>query len=282
MFKNFIALITYFLLIVISSSCDKLTPESRVPSYIKIDSVIVESPSSAYNVTQNINDVWIDLNAQRQGIYELPACFPIIAEGKENLTILAGIKKNGIATSRCTYPFYSFYDIDTTFIATDTLHITPVFHYIENINIWHEDFEDAGIKLTTTSKSNSTLKRDTINADNHVGFFQVSSDKKNFQCATNNHFVFPTSKQNIYMELDYKCDDEFVVGLFIETNTQVIETPILTINPHPNDFNKIYIDLTQAVSSHPEANSFKIFIGASYYEVSNPKYYIDNLMILYP
>jgi hypothetical protein len=263
-------------------SCNKTKYKSSIPAYIKIDSVVVIPPSSAYNITQNINDIWIDLNAKRQGIYELPACFPIIASGNQHLTIFAGIKKNGISASRSVYPFYSFFEIDTTFVITDTLHLIPIFNYIKNINIWHEDFEDAGIKLTTTSKSNAILKRDTINTNNHVGFFQVSSNKKNFQCATSTHFNFPTTGKNIYMELDYKCDDEFIIGLFIETNTQVIETPILTINPHPNDFNKIYIDLTQAVSSHPEANSFKIFIGASYYEVSNPKYYIDNLMILYP
>ena len=63
-------------------------------------------------VTDNITDAWVYLNDNLQGVYELPANFPVLAKGNQTLRVKAGIKLNGISSTRSPYPFYESF-IDT-------------------------------------------------------------------------------------------------------------------------------------------------------------------------
>ena len=90
-------------LLILLSSCKK-EPVNKIPGFIKIDDIILNN-----NTTDNITDAWVYINDQLQGVYELPAHFPVLEIGKNKLRIRAGIKNNGIASSRAAYPFYSSY-----------------------------------------------------------------------------------------------------------------------------------------------------------------------------
>ena len=71
-----------------------------IPSYMSINSVTLDE-----NSTHNISDVWIYIDDNLQGVYELPANFPILDEGTHKLRVKAGIKDNGISAKRIPYPF---------------------------------------------------------------------------------------------------------------------------------------------------------------------------------
>ena len=82
-----------------------------------------------------------------------------------------------------------------------------------------------------------------------------------------NYQDFPLSFDNVpqqgsptYMELDYKNNTSFLVGMYINfPNSPTLEKGLLWINPK-EDWNKIYIDLTQTVSEAIGAETFSIFI----------------------
>ena len=70
------------------------------PAYIKINDIELNNSS-----TDKITDAWVYIENQLQGVYELPAKFPVLETGVKEIRIKAGIKNNGISSSRVFYPF---------------------------------------------------------------------------------------------------------------------------------------------------------------------------------
>ena len=90
-------------------------------------------------------------------------------------------------------------------------------------------------------------------------------------------YFLPTGGEPIYLELDYKCNQSFVVGVIGGGSD---EREALTINPS-DDWNKIYIQLTNVVSRQPTyaTQGYQVFIRATK-EVNSPKIYLDNIKLI--
>ena len=75
--------------------------ENLTPAYIKINDIELNNSS-----TDKITDAWVYIENQLQGVYELPAKFPVLETGVKEIRIKAGIKNNGISSSRIFFiPF---------------------------------------------------------------------------------------------------------------------------------------------------------------------------------
>ena len=85
--------ITYLVALLIISACQKEETPNTIPAYLKIDTITLDEN----NTTTNITDAWVYINDQLQGVYELPATFPVLKNDTQTLRIKAGIKLNGIA-----------------------------------------------------------------------------------------------------------------------------------------------------------------------------------------
>ena len=79
--------ITYLLIVLILSSCQK-EDTVDIPTYLKIDNIVLDEG----NTTSIITDAWVYVNDQLQGVYELPAKFPVLEEDIQTVRIKAGIK----------------------------------------------------------------------------------------------------------------------------------------------------------------------------------------------
>ena len=58
----------------------------------------------------------------------------------------------------------------------------------------------------------------------------------------------------VYIELDYKCNHDFMVGAYINYPFSVVNRELLWVTPK-EDWNKIYINMTQTVSQSIDNNS---------------------------
>ncbi len=270
----------------IFSACNLIDPDEKLPVYFKIDSIRVETGSS-YPQLNNITDVWVTVNGDRVGTFELPAFFPVIADGKTNVVIMPGIKVNGIAATRDIYPFFDYYEFDTVFTPVNTYEITPVFKYKDNLFMWTEHFPGViqGYKFERTTQSDTifVVEADSsIGPGNYTGNVYLTVEKPKFQVVTIDDFYFPTDGRKIYAELDYKNNQEFEVGLFTYKSNQVIIDPLVIVNPHPDSYNRIYIDLTSYVNYNAGAYKFKLYIGAEKPDtISSGFISIDNVAVIY-
>ena len=185
--------ITYLLTIVIISSCQK-EDAVGIPTYIKIDDIaLIEDDANS-----NITDAWVYVNDQLQGVYELPATFPVIAEEIQNLRVKAGIKVNGIASSRLAYPFYNSYYEDITFSQNETKTISPFVSYLDSINFFLEDFEGTGVNIEISAISDTILLTSS-DGDNNFGIGVLSDSLFTFEIATDELIDLPQSGAPVFL-----------------------------------------------------------------------------------
>lgn len=263
------------LLVTIITSCEK-EDINNIPSYITINSITLDE-----NSTHNITDAWVYIDDDLQGVYELPANFPLLVEGEHKLRIKAGIKDNGIASTRVPYPFYSSYIVeDTIFNSEETMLITPIVYHLYNPeDIFHEDFE-TGLNLDTDS---ITFSIDNINPiDGNYSITTLTDSILLTEIITDELVNLPQAGAPVYLELDYRCNTQFLVGLYVNfPQSSVLKKDLLWINPKEN-WNKIYVNLTSTVSESVGADFFKVFIGVQRdFTRDTNTVYLDNLRIIY-
>ena len=277
--------IILFNVMLIMSSCNK---EEPIPAYFQINSFSLSSDSATQGTnSHNIKDAWVYIDGQVLGVYELPARFPVLAEGNHSISIAPGIIVNGIAATRLKYPFYNFYDATVNFVPGQTASLPSViptkyavgFHYT-----WYEDFDGAGLNpfIGTTTVGYAPLIPD--NSDVFQGFqsakFTLFDTQTQFEGEM--QVGVPIVSQNkTFLELNYKAEQPFSVGMKVTTGADVKSVYALTVNKS-DSWNKIYIDLAKIVNENQTADNFKVYI---YAELESGRtqsvIHIDNLKLLH-
>jgi hypothetical protein len=266
--------ITHFMIVLVFASCQKEDTEG-IPTYLKIDNITLDEG----NTTSNITDAWVYVNDQLQGVYELPAKFPVLEEEIQTVRIKAGIKVNGIASSRIANPFYTSYYEDITFTPNETKTITPIVSYLNGIDFFLEDFEGSGLEIDTDSLS---FTRDNIDGlTGNYGKITLKDSMYISEITTFELKNLPQAGAPVFLELDYKSNTQFLVGVYVNYPQSVIQKDLLWINPK-QEWNKIYVNLTTTISEGINASSFKLFIGMKRdFELEKNELYFDNLKVVY-
>lgn len=270
--------ITYkiFIFLFIFISCEK---DDKIPSYLKVNNVNLNYNQNFGSITENITDVWIYIEDNLQGVYEIPVEFPVLEEGIKNIRVKAGIKANGIASTRIQYPFYSSFLDTINLVKDETIEIFPTFSYNDAFDAIIEDFENSG--TTVDSTISSEIDFTIVNEDeNKYAFAEIVSPLINFEIATQD-LTLPQQGAPVYLELDYKSSTEFLVGMYINYPQDVVKSELVWVTSK-QDWNKIYINLTQTVSESIGAQSFKVFFNMRRNDPSsNEEISLDNIKVLY-
>lgn len=279
----------YILSIIILSTffaCDFNLVED-VPAQLKINQIDIASSEQTYNSnTTNITDAWVYVNDNFIGVYPLPTQLPILEEGNATIRIGAGIKKNGISASRVLYPFYNLYSEEVVLLPNNTIEINPELeHRIENYP-WYEDFESGGTNLSINTDSvGQQIEYITSNENDYFlgqryGLLKISGEEGELIECVSENLTLPKDRQ-VYLEIDYKSNSQFVIGLYANSSAQVNKTSIIFLNPNES-WNKTYISLSETISNYSSANSYKIFIGMlRNVSVDKNELMIDNIRLVH-
>jgi len=271
---------------IVLHSCNLFEPPSAIPSYIHIDSIGFTSyyPTQGSN-SHKISDAWVYVDQNLQGVYELPATFPVLATGSHEIDIKAGIEIDGIASSRGTYPFYNVFTQTVNLPQGGTVTVKPVVSYFSGAQFaWMEDFE-AGIKLQVPFPYTDSIGLIDTNHGAFEGKYSGElflNNSSSFLITSSDSLQLPTDGREVYLEMNYKTENTIGVGVIpIGLNTFYNPDTVLQIKPNTY-WNKIYVDLTSVVGVYPNAIGFKIFIGG-YLDpgVTNPHIYFDNFKLIY-
>lgn len=274
------------------SSCHKLNPEEPIPAYIKIDSFHLLDTNLVGSNSARITDAWVTMNGLNIGVFELPALIPVLPQEDSNeLFIQAGIMMNGMIETRITYPFYNTYIKNHILEPTETYEITPEISYRspDNINvIYNNDFERSDLKLEQHGDSQIEPRKSTDEARNGNGSLEIKLDTivRLAQFSTDVTFSYPPASSNpaLMMEIDYKCDHPFSIGLELNSGVDTEDRWIVTFTS-TEDINgvmhwkKNYINLTGTMSVLNYVEH-KLLIGALLTEASEANIYIDNIKII--
>lgn len=275
------------IILIIIASCNK---EAEIPSYISIRSTVLNVKPGQGSNSNKVVDSWVVQGNTIQGIYENPAIFPILASGEVTLSILPGIKVNGIASTRSPYHFYTNYTQKVTLVPGQVTEVTPVYEYAAYANFeWLEDFESTGLTMEKSPNSDTSLISVSDPArvfeGTASGLLYIDQNRYFGEARTVNKFTLPKEGANVFLEMNYKCNHAFIVGLYnyfgsASSPTKIEQSQIVEIQPSAT-WNKIYISLTPTVSQEVNAVAHSVFIGALRKEgESDIEISLDNLKLV--
>ncbi len=261
--NNFIFL---FLVLFIGLSCEKFSGEQSIPAYLTIDSVYLSTDYQSQGTTsQRITDIWVNIDNEFLGAYELPAKFPVLMTGKHKVKLWPGIKKNGISATRASYDFYVPVEKEIMFTPDSTTRMGTLktSYQTSTLFYWREDFEDVAISLDTTSRSTAyftlTNSPDSTFEGVHSGKVVLDSLRDFFECQTRNEYPIPSAP--VYLELNFNISNSLTVGIFSYGTAILYQTPIITLNPTNGQWRKIYIDLTTSLNAYLGMRTFRVYMG---------------------
>lgn len=298
--KAIFTFVVMCLSILTFNGCSVLDRVEPTPAYLFIDSftVTTNSDNSQGSNANEIVDGWVYVGGTLIGVFELPAIIPVIYEKSANeiqqfITVLPGIKNNGLSNSRVVYPFYKGYidSVNLTPGKIDTL--IPVTSYQSTTKFtWLEDFEDRSISL---EKSGINVTEDSIQLRTNPD--EIYNDGKNkisamvelepgvqyFENSSITKFTLPRNSA-VYLEINYKLDVNMQVGFYAYNSEGEIfdQVPLVELFSTNGDWKKTYISLAEDINSTRYANAeFKIFFAARSTNTSqSSKIYFDNIKLL--
>ena len=280
MIKYILSLIVFLVL----ASCNKTKLKAPEAAFIVINNpTVLTNPTIQGTNSHKITDIWYYVDDNFKGVFPIGSIMPVIGTGNSKITLFAGIKNNGISSTRLPYEFYKGHVINQYFESGKTYTFSPVFEYLTNAVFpteGCEDYEGSGVKYFSVGDSSTEVISDINKVFGGIGysdFMSMSNSKPTSQIKTSTSMSLPVGGTPIYLELNYKCNQPFEVGVIAGT-TEV--RPALTVNPSP-EWNKIYIQLSQAVSTQPTYNYYDIYIKATKKsDVPTPEIYIDNIKLV--
>ncbi|MDX2001615.1 MAG: hypothetical protein SFW35_04245 [Chitinophagales bacterium] len=262
----------FALLLVSVTACEK----EPIPTYIHIPYITVKSAAGVGSTSSNISNAWVYINGQVQGVYELPATFPVLASGETEIGIYAGIKLNGISNTRAPYPFYNqdIVTLDLEAGATDTIY--PEVSYVGAAEYaLLEDFE--------LSNAFSQLERTSAAGEVFEGIFsaKVVLDTASItRVVSSERFSIPRGTTAAFVELDYKSNQAFTAGINAYQDGQGLGIEKVVVNPQ-SEWNKIYFNFTPEVNNL-QADEYEVVFSIDTSNVSGTvNVLFDNIKLIY-
>ena len=273
------------ILALFASACTK---GDKVPSYIEIPSVRTTTTAIQGAPTSRITDVWVSVNDELLGVWELPARVPALYEGPAEVRIVPAIKRNGMYDDRLRYPFLSPFIANVDLVKNAAARVDPVVEHINGTEFWIESFDDPGVRLNVSSASDTTLLRftpaehpESVLDDSPCGGFVLDQEHRYIRVYTDEDFEVYGGP--VFLELDYRADIRFTVGVLFVLSGSAQATPYVYVAPTGSApgalWNKIYIDLSPVFNT--AISQRDIYIEATLPDgLSSATVLFDNIKLL--
>jgi len=271
-----------------SLSCNVINPDEQEPGYIHIPAFEMDVLPGQGTSSEKITEVWVYAEEQIIGVYDLPADVPVIANGPTDIQFFAGIKNNGISSTRIRYPFYKPFttSVNVSPISRDT--IVPVFSYFEDVIITEKDFENGNFLVpagSTQGLFNVTDDPELVFEGSRSGIGTLEAGEVLLYFKDDDNLQLNAGLP-IFLEMNYSCNNSFAVGMLAVNGSTVNKNMAVIINPTTSvpgtpRWNKIYIDFGLVPLQNLNADYFEL-----YFEVvpddpdENVTFYLDNLKLV--
>ncbi len=293
-----IAFVLSFILIVFYS-CKKGQFRAETPSYLHISSIDLQADLSQGSRSHKISDAWVTMDGQFLGVFQLPATVPILADGKHEFSIYAGISANGIAATRIRYPFYEVCDLWTEDDSLYEDNLTEIYMYRDSVIsvkattrysdqtqfLLTEDFEGTSLDIEPSDISDTSIvdvsSPDLIYEGRKSGAVYIDSTNPFFEIISSDFQTLQSIYNSNMLELDYRCDHPFRVGVAVKSGSVIRRFEKMQVNAS-EEWNKIYIHLTHEINEGNSSDEFGIYIGAlKLGSKETAAFYFDNIKWLH-
>lgn len=241
----------------------------EVPQHLVVPEIVYQPGELQGTASTNITDLWVYSSTDVVGVFPLPAVVPLIEEDLQGgaITLLAGIRENGLSDRRAPYPFYTTVEAvpNGTEGSRDTL--IPQIQWVENVrHIPIEDFETSNVfgSMIGGAGLNRTNEENEVFEGDESGRLTVNSGSPVVRVRTVEQEYSLTAGVPAFLEMDYRCDQSFAIGLFGFRDGLEFQHPAMVLTATDDGamptWNKIYVDLAPLVTAQGPADHFEVYI----------------------
>ncbi|GJM32993.1 MAG: hypothetical protein DHS20C18_19940 [Saprospiraceae bacterium] len=235
------------------AACDIINPAEEIPAFIYVPAFELQTdPATEGSNSSNITDVWVTSEGDFLGVYSLPARIPLLKSGDTQLSLRAGIKDNGINSTRDIYPFYKNYETTVDLQPNETDTIRPVITYRDDIKFsLIENFENGNNHQFQELRSGEEANKIVVTTQDA---FEGASARILLDTASS--FVelatvdrYPDLIKNgllVYLEVNYRSEVPVIFGLVgYDVSDPFNSFPLYDPGFSPKgEWNKIYFNLS--------------------------------------
>lgn len=289
-------------------SCNRFKGDQEIPAYLRIEPwTFTTNYEKEGAATHAITDAWLYINGSFQGCYEMKthddgvyALVPVLENGEKNVHLYPGVKMNGISSTRIHYPFYQPYRFRHTFVEgkIDTVAPSTRYYSVDSTLVrfkMMEDFEEINnIKLyridstyaelnQISHRTNSNAWLDPLDTINHhrSGHIHVGDSIKRFCIASGELTGLPAVGNYVLLELDYKCNSDILVGMYIMSSQNGLQDKELIYLRTTDTWKKAYINFSPTVTENYNATYLKFYFRGAVTGDETADYYFDNIKLIY-
>ena len=280
--------ISLLLSICVLQGCDIINPDEIIPTTIRLEPfqfIVDPGQGSAKN---SISEVWVTANNSVLGAFTTPVDIRYLEEGPTAFRFYPGIRNNGIANEAIPYSFFTS-DSATINASPGTTHtITPETRYIEDAYFsFICDFEN-GNPFTDNRDTNAltslTLSQEDVFEGMYSGKMTLTQAGSHLKVA---HAIaitdLPTNGRPIYLEMWYKSEVEFSIGLVAKDLSGLdVENFFYLVKP-TDTWNQLYLELTDPIVAS-DFPAYKIAFQSLYlntYSDTMQTVYLDNIKVVH-
>ncbi len=272
---------------LISNSCVK---NNQDPTWIYIDTWKLQANQTNLEgeLTHNITDAYVLVDDKIIGYFELPIKLPLLLDGSRKITLYPTIHNNGISSTKKVYPFFVSYSTTVNLVKNETFNIYPTTKYANNTKFWIENFEDAGIKLQTSTNFLPLLTTASdpsiLKYGQKYGWIHLTK-KDSIWMGNTQKLALPQYGSEVYLEIDYMNTNRLLTGVNAYGPSLSRANPNIQLNSQLDSnkkWKKIYIDLKEIISYSTNYNLFEQYFEAQLDEGKDfSDIYIDNIKLVY-
>ncbi len=285
---KFIILFTIGISVVFVSCKDFKNPD-LIPAYILIDTIEKKVLPGQGTNSHQIEEVYYYLNEEYLGAISPDKPFPVLAEGKHQLTFFPGIRENAIQDYLGICPLYERYEMEINLEQGKTITLTPQFRYLPSAQfVFVEEFESTHIftdKLIGPEDGKLDIQQEEVFEGTGSGRMRVTKDNPLLILGTNDiYYDLPKTGAAIFLELNYLTETYFSIGIRgFDALTPTGEDYFkIILNPN-KEWNKVYIRFNEEILALRK-NGYQFIIRADYNFADDQPYqdiYIDNLKLIH-
>ena len=254
---------------VLSTGCGLWDDKMVEPHTLIVPSFNLTTYEGEGTDSNNIAEVWVYSETDVLGVFPLPATIPVLQENGEDvvhITLLPGVRVNGISSTRKPYPFYEVIELDVNYVpgGVDTVEFHS--NYVSGVEvILAENFESANrfqASSTSTAEIVRTFDPVWVFEGAVSGLIMLSEDASHVTSTTQEQLYDLSGDVATFLEFNYRCDNSFAVGLEAIGGINPERTPIIVLNPTGEAWNKMYLDLGPFLRSTPTAYGYEVTLDA--------------------
>jgi len=258
-------IVLFFMLSILISGCKSLNEPEPIPSFIRIDSLVVQSDyNTEGSASHNILDAWVYVENSLIGTFELPALVPYLGEGQSRINVFGGIVNSGMIENRSQYEFYERTSDTLNLVSGETVVYNPTIFYKEADFTINDNFDFFTLFTVSPGTVNWSTTSDLTYVFEGARSMKIDLNEINpeFKMITSSLYLLEANSKAKYIELDYKTTSDFTIGIIPYSGSQMgLDEPVISFRA-TDEWHKEYISIGGYINAL-NADAYAIYISAS-------------------